>query len=468
LEESENDGGTGSKLDQVARAAELILDGSADASATASRDFGGLAKGRAAAIARPRTTSDVRRLVAAAREHGVTLAPRARGLSQSGQSVPVDGVSVDLNELNVVSAPDIGRMSITCGAGASWRDVVERASAVGLMPKVCPLNLDLSVGGLLAVGGFGTTSHRFGVAASHVLSAEVVLGTGAVVRCGPKEQRRVYDAVVGGLGRVGIITSVELALRAARPRVRTFWLSYVDLDAMLSDMARVVAAGRADHVEGFCAATVQGLRKGPSGRRQPMAEWSFGLHLSIEFDEVAPTREDVLSDLRDYRVVHVEDDEVLPFASRYDLRNQAMRLTGAWEQPHPWFEVLLPLDAARYVIPRALEMLPLFLGDNHRIVPLVVGDRPLSIAVPPSSPLVGFAVLPTGVAPAFAEPAASALRALHDLSLDAGGKRYTSGWLFEPDADAWKRHHGEAYEALLSAQCDFDPDGVFRSCLRRL
>jgi cytokinin dehydrogenase len=413
-------------LSALARTADV--DTSDSARAEASRDWGHLVRGQARGVARASSARDVQQIVRFARDHGLALTVRGGGMSQSGQSVPRDGLSLDVRALRAVGAPDRDRLTVSAGPGATWRQLLTELLPLGLAPRVVPLNLDLTVGGTLSAGGFGSTSHRFGPAVSQVPSLSVVTDSGDSVVCGPTRERTVFDAVLGGVGRGGVIVGADLALRRVPPKVRTFYLAYDDLSSMIHDQSQLQ---HADHVEAFCAATVHGLRKGPSSRRQPLVVWSYGLHVSIEHAEGnAPRAGDVLSGLKPVEVLHVEDDSAEGFASRYDVRFEAMKATGTWGYEHPWVECVLPLDAALRVIPRALAALPMFLGDGHRIFSIADTDRPRSLKFPDRGPFVSFAVLPMGVPPGLSRPALDALRALHDLVLSEGGTRYLSGWQF--------------------------------------
>jgi cytokinin dehydrogenase len=453
---------------RLAERAGVRLDTAPESLEAAARDFGGLRRGRALGVVRPESAEAVERLVAEARRSQVRLTPRGAGLSQSGQSVARDSLTVELGALRRVSDPDRAARTVLVEPGASFRDVLEATLPAKLAPKVMPLNLDLTVGGVLSAGGFGSSSHRHGLAVQTVRSLEVVVGTGERVRATRESQRRVFDSALGGLGRVGIITQAELDLGPVKDGMKTWFLSYDGLQPLLADLLRIQAEDRFDHVEAFASASVQGLKKGPGGRRRPFARWSFGLHVSRGFDGASVTDDEALSGLDFDRMVHVEEDDLPGFSSRYDVRFEAMRATGAWTQIHPWFEVLLPWAAAGPFIEKALEELPLVLGDGHRILILPDAERPAALAFPGSGPALGFALLPMGVLPAFADPVLGALSALHAEAVKRGGKRYPSGWLFEPDRDAWRTHYGNAYPALRRAQDELDPDGIFCSCLARL
>jgi cytokinin dehydrogenase len=446
-----------------AREAGVDLDAGAEAQAAGAVDFGHIARGRSLGVVRPTSARGVADAVAFARRRGLSLVPRGGAMSQSGQSVADEGLTLDLGGLRAVETPNRERLSVRCGAGATWREVLAATLPLGLTPKVAPLNLDLTLGGTLSAGGMGSSSHRHGLAVSNVVAGEVVLGTGDVVTCTPTRERRVYDAVLGGVGRCGVLTSVDIALEAAPPQLRTAFLLYEDLDALLAD--QLLLAGREGvlHLEAFCSASIQGLRRGsgPGARRQPLRHWLYGLHVTTVSSGASP---DGLQGLRFARQLHVEDDDVSPFMSRYDVRFESMRVMGAWAQPHPWFEVLLPADAAADIV-RAAQELPAFLGDGHRLTIVADRDHPLSVAFPRRGPTVIFAVLPTGIPEPLLGPALGALGQLARRAADAGGKRYLSGWLFEMGRDAWKAHYEARHERLVALKNELDPSGVFRSRL---
>ena len=455
-------------LTDTAREAGVTLDASAEATGAGSNDFGHIARGKSLGVARPTSARGVAEVVAFARRRGLSLAPRGGAMSQSGQSVANEGLTLDLGELRAIDAPDAERLVVRCGPGATWRQLLAVTAPLGLVPRVSPLNLDLTIGGTLSAGGMGSSSHRHGLAVSNVVGAEVVLGTGDVVTCSPSQQRSVYDAVFGGVGRCGVTTSVDLALEAAPAKVRTTFLLYEDLEAVLADQLTLSKRAGVLHLEAFCSASIQGLRRGPDGRRQALRHWLYGLHVTTaSAGGTAETDVALLAGLRHARVLHVEDDDLAPFYSRYDMRFEGMRAMGAWAQAHPWFEVLLPADAAAEVV-RAAQELPAFLGDGHRLTVVAELDHPLAVSFPRRGPTVVFAVLPTGVPEPLLGPALGALGLLARRAASLGGKRYLSGWLFEIGADAWKAHYEERYERLVALKNEFDPSNVFRSRLAPL
>lgn len=431
-----------------------------------SGDFGGLARGQCQGVARPRDVQEVAALVAWARRQGVRLTIRGGGLAQSGQSVPVEGLALCTERLDAIHALDRDARVVRCGAAVSFRQLLERTLPLGLAPRAMPLNLDLTLGGVLSAGGVGSTSHRHGPVAANVAALMVVTGDGQVRHCSRELQPDLFNACLCGVGRFGVICEATLELRVARARVRTHYLRYSDADAFLADQDALVT-GRAgpvpDHLEGHCVSGIFGLtRATPDGPRTPLLDHSFGLQVSCEFDDGPPDSAAQLRGLSHDRLLHTEDSELADYCARYDARFAMMRATGAWSQLHPWFECFVGVDAIGAFLPRALAKIPPLFGDGHRILHIDMGGAPASLARPPGPRVVAFAMLPAGIPPDARTPAMQTLDALDGLCRELGGKRYLSGWLGAFDAGS---HHGPENTAMARRRAAYDPDGVFESLL---
>jgi cytokinin dehydrogenase len=428
--------------------------------ALASTDFGNLVRGEALAIVTPRDAGELARALRFANERRLSFTARGTGRSSGGQSVAKKSVTLDLSRLDRIEAVDAERGEIRCEPGARWRSVVEATLAHGLVPRVLPLNLDLTVGGTISIGGVGSTSHRFGTAAANVNAVEAVTGDGRLLHSA--DDQELLGATLAGLGRAAVITSATLALRPAPAKVHTYYLLYDELGPWLADLERARSDERFEHVDGFCSANVQGLRNVPGGRR-PFARWFYGLHLSIEHDAGAPPdRATILEGLEPRWCVHEEENDAAAYVARADPRFEAMAKGGAFAMSHPWLECVVPFESVPELLPRVLEMLPLALGDGHRVALLAKEGAPPLFALPDARNVALIAVLPMGVPPNVLGDVLPALRAVNSLLLDRGGKRYLAGWL-ELDEAGWRTHYGDRYASLLEAKRRFDPNGVLRA-----
>lgn len=280
----------------------------------------------------------------------------------------------------------------------------------------------------------------------------VVTGDGGIRCCSRTEDRQLYDAVLCGLGRCAVIVSAELELRAAGPRVRTFYLLYDDHRRWLADQQAL--AGSVHGMEGFCSPAAQGLR-GTHGRRAAFAAWFYPLQVCIEYEATPP---ELPAGLSPYRVVAVEDDLTSYFPARHDVRFETMKRLGAWDRPHPAVSALIDVAALAEVLPDVLAAIPPGLGDVHRGIFLVDTRRaPPLFMTPGPGQAAFFSLMHAGVAPPLAQDALGAFSRARDLLADAGGKSYLADWLGSPGPADWRTHFGSPGRPLGDSQNPLRP-----------
>lgn len=170
------------------------------------------------AVAYCENADDVRNCVRFAREAGIPLHVRSGGHSAGGWSTG-DGLVVDLSRIN--HATPSGR-TVNVGPGAKSIDAVtalrpyNKQIATGTCPTVSP-------GGYLTGGGIGHQTRRFGLASDRLVSAQVVLADGRVVRASEHSEPDLFWGLRGGGGSFGIVTNFEVRPVDA-PRM-TFFLT---------------------------------------------------------------------------------------------------------------------------------------------------------------------------------------------------------------------------------------------------
>src|SRR6266702_2049515 len=382
-------------------------------------DFGQVVRGEPVGVVQPRSAREVAALVRDAGSAGERLTVRGAGHSFGGQSLPARSVVVDMSGLRGVESVDGDRELVRCGAGATLRDVVTATLPHGRLPRVMTNLLDLTVGGLLSVGGIGPGSQSHGSMVSNVASMVVVTGDGEIRRCSRTKDRQLYDAVLCGLGRCAVIVSAELELRTARPHVRTFYLLYDDHRRWLADQQAL--AGSVHGMEGFCSPTAQGLR-GTHGRRAAFATWFYPLQVCIEYEETPPA---------------------LPAVS-----------------------ALIDVTTLAEVLPDVLAAIPPGLGDAHRGIFLVdlQGAPPLFMTPSPEH-VEFFSIMHAGVPPPLVEDALEAFSRARDLLMDAGGKSYLADWLGSVGPAYWRTHFGSHAHSWETCKTIYDPSTVFCSQL---
>jgi glycolate dehydrogenase FAD-linked subunit len=179
-------------------------------------------KGRADAVALPRSAEEVAEVVAWCYEHGVSIVPRGGGTGYAGGAVPLDGgVVVALERLAHVRSFDPPLWRIEVEAGLRTAELRRIAREGGLLFAPDPGAAEQSqIGGNVATNAGGPHAFKYGVTGSWVMGLEAVVPPGDIVRLGGPLRKDVagYDLkqlLVGSEGTLGVITSVWLRLTPA-------------------------------------------------------------------------------------------------------------------------------------------------------------------------------------------------------------------------------------------------------------
>ncbi|MCC3328489.1 FAD-binding oxidoreductase [Nocardia abscessus] len=177
-----------------------------------------------AVIAQCLSPRDVAAALAFARDRGLEISVRGGAHSYSGTAVGEGGLMINLSALKGVAVnPETERARV--GGGATMADMDAATQAHGLA-VTGGLISDTGVGGLTLGGGMGWLTRMAGLAIDNLVSAQVVLADGQVVRASETENAELFWALRGGGGNFGVVTEFEYRLHHVGPEVNLglfFW-----------------------------------------------------------------------------------------------------------------------------------------------------------------------------------------------------------------------------------------------------
>jgi glycolate oxidase subunit GlcD len=178
--------------------------------------------GHADAVALPRTSAEVARVVSWCYAHEVAIVPRGGGTGFAGGAVPIEGgVVLSLERMTAVRAFDPLLWRIHVDAGVRTATVRRLARENGLFFPPDPGAAEQSqIGGNIATNAGGPHAFKYGVTGAWVTGLEVVVAPGELIAIGGPIRKDVagYDLVgllVGSEGTLGVITAAWLRLLPA-------------------------------------------------------------------------------------------------------------------------------------------------------------------------------------------------------------------------------------------------------------
>ncbi len=418
----------------------------------AADDFGHAVHLKPWAVLKPGSVDDIVKMVHFARRQKLKIAA-ARGLGEShsyfGQSQVEGGVVIDMSTLSTIHEISENENWAWVDTGARWSKLVQATTLLDRSPPTLTDYLGLSIGGTLSVGGIGGQTFRHGLQVDNVLELEVVTGTGELIRCSPKQNRQLFDAVRGGLGQCGIVVRARIRLVPVPPSVRVYTVRYEKLAPFMQDQRRLIQEGRFDYVEGSIEST-------EDGRAYELKGVKYLAHGTPVTDQ------EMLAGLSFVSIHEVKTLGYFEFANRLEKAWDAVEMA----RPHPWLDLFVPDKVAESFVSEVLEDTSdaeVGLGAHGRGVILLYAIDLTKITAPFARMPQGktaflFSLLRTATPPT-QEALIAKNRSIFDRLTALGGKRYGASTLRMNSKD-WAEHFHPVWEDFQKAKNLFDPDNI--------
>ena len=192
---------------------------------------------------------------------GLEIAVRGGAHSMPGASSVDDGLMIDLSRLNQVTVDPEAPSGPASAAARCWATSTRppRPTAWPCRPGMVS---HTGVGGLTLGGGMGWLTPAAGLSIDNLVSAEVVIADGRILRAADDENPDLFWAIRGGGGNFGVVTEFEFRLHEVGPMVQ-FGLLFWGLDQGAAAL-RLAAGSRADVCPRTLNVVVGGLNAPPA------------------------------------------------------------------------------------------------------------------------------------------------------------------------------------------------------------
>jgi glycolate oxidase len=198
----------------------------------------------------PESTSDVQSVVKIASSRKIPLIPKGGGSNRTGMLVPVyGGIVVDTIRMNRVIGIEVANLQVTVQAGITLKELEDSLAEHKLWLTQEQGSLRVAtVGGSISTSGFSRRNHKHGTIADRVMSLEVVLADGSILRTGPKvlytsTGYRLHQLFIGSEGTLGIITEATLRVEPVPEAEEVVLAFYSDFWTVMAAAQKLMASG---------------------------------------------------------------------------------------------------------------------------------------------------------------------------------------------------------------------------------
>jgi FAD/FMN-containing dehydrogenase len=176
-------------------------------------------------IVKVSSTEDIQNAVQFAREHKLKVTAAGSRHSMGGHTFVKDGLVLDMRGFNQVRLDKENKI-LNVQTGATWKQLQLYLDQYGLAVKAMQSINIFTVGGTLSVNAHGI-AHNPGQVAPTVRSFRILLSSGEVRNCSPRENSVLFHHALGGYGLMGILLDVDLDVVANEMYVwKTNYMDY--------------------------------------------------------------------------------------------------------------------------------------------------------------------------------------------------------------------------------------------------
>ncbi|HEU5198820.1 MAG TPA: FAD-binding oxidoreductase, partial [Ktedonobacterales bacterium] len=164
-------------------------------------------------VYQPHDSAGISKALAVARTCGLSVIPHGAGHSYTDAALNTGGVVIDLRPMRRILSWDAAQGIMRVEPGVTLRDMIQVAWKDGWWPAASPSTPDVTIGGCAAMNVNGKNAWKCGPFGEHIRAIDVLLASGDVCTLLPERDGPLFQAFVGSIGLLGIITSITVQLQ---------------------------------------------------------------------------------------------------------------------------------------------------------------------------------------------------------------------------------------------------------------
>lgn len=196
----------------------------------------------------PQTTAQVSAILQHANQTRLPVTAWGAGTSLEGNPIPIfGGIVLNFQQMNRIVKIHESDFQVTVQPGIFYKDMNEVLARHGLFFPPDP-GANASIGGMIANNAAGIRTVKYGATKDNVLSLEVVLANGDVLRTGSRsvKQSSGYDLThlfVGSEGTLGIVTEATLKLSPLPAYFSAVTAAFATVEQAAEVVFNIIGAG---------------------------------------------------------------------------------------------------------------------------------------------------------------------------------------------------------------------------------
>ncbi len=202
------------------------------------------------AVAWPKNTDEVVKIIKYADENNLSIIPRGAGTGMSGASVPSGDrcIVLSFEKMRKMLDVDTKNMTVTVEPGIINGRLQKELKYLGYFYPPDPASLNIcTIGGNLATNAGGPRALKYGVTRDYVMGIEAVLPDGSVINTGGRTYKKAvgYDLrnlLIGSEGTLAVATRIRLRMLPLPEDVMTLLVTFDNLESSGMAVSKIISS----------------------------------------------------------------------------------------------------------------------------------------------------------------------------------------------------------------------------------